>query len=72
MVMNTFNQQKQMDLCEFEASLVYKSSSRTARAIHRDTLSSKQNKTNLLRVRGWRNGSAAKKHGLQGPVPAPK
>jgi hypothetical protein len=28
--------QKQADLCEFEASLVYKMNSRTARAVHRN------------------------------------
>jgi hypothetical protein len=34
---------KQVDLCEFEASLVYKASSRTAMATHRNTVS-KRNK----------------------------
>ena len=40
--------QKQADLCEFEASLVYKASSRTARAIQRNPVlenKTKQNKT---------------------------
>ena len=31
-----------MDLCEFEASLVYKMSSRTARATQRNSVSNKQ------------------------------
>ena len=34
--------QRQADLCEFKASIVYKVSSRTARATHRETLSQKQ------------------------------
>jgi hypothetical protein len=42
-VTHTFNlvlrRQRQADLCEFEASLVYRASSRTARATHRETLS---------------------------------
>jgi hypothetical protein len=33
------------DLCEFEASLVYKASSRTARATQRDPVSKQHNKT---------------------------
>ena len=38
--------QRQVDLCEFEASLVYRASSRTARAIQRNPVSKKQNKAN--------------------------
>ena len=34
--------QKQADLCEFEASLIYRVSSRTARAIHRNPVSKKK------------------------------
>ena len=39
--------QRQVDLSELEASLVYKASSRTARATHRNRVSEnrKQNKT---------------------------
>ena len=33
-----------MDLCDFEASLVYKVSSRTVRAKQRNSVSTKQNK----------------------------
>jgi hypothetical protein len=36
--------QRQMDLCEFEASLVYIESSRTARRLHSDTLSQTKQK----------------------------
>jgi hypothetical protein len=35
----------QEDLCEFEASLVYRASSRTARATQRNPVSTNQNKT---------------------------
>jgi hypothetical protein len=42
--MGALGRQRQMDLCEFEASLVYKASSRTARAMQTN-LASKQNKT---------------------------
>jgi hypothetical protein len=38
--------QKQADLCEFEASLIYRVSSRTARAIHRNPVSKKQKQKN--------------------------
>ena len=34
--------QKQVDLCEFEASLVYRTSSRTARATERDPILKKK------------------------------
>jgi hypothetical protein len=37
-------QQTQSDLCEFEASLVYKASSKTAREVIQRNLSGKQNK----------------------------
>ena len=45
-VMQAFNlrKQRQMDLCEFEASLVYKSSS-TQPTLHRETLSLKATAT---------------------------
>ena len=33
---NIFGKQKQVDFCEFEASLVYRASSRTARATQRN------------------------------------
>ena len=36
-----FRRQRQADLCEFKASLVYTGSSRTAGAIQRDTVSKK-------------------------------
>jgi hypothetical protein len=36
--------QRQADICDLEASLVYKSSSRTPRAQHRETLSQNKNK----------------------------
>ena len=48
MVAHTFNPstQEQMNLCELEASLVYKVSSRIARATQRNPVSNKQtNKT---------------------------
>ena len=38
--------QRQVDLCEFRASLVYKVSFRTARLLHRETLSQKNKQTN--------------------------
>jgi hypothetical protein len=37
--------QRQVDLCELEASLVYRVSSRTASAIQRNPVMKKQNKT---------------------------
>ena len=44
--------QRQVDLNEFEASLVYKASSRTARTVtHRNPLSQKQNKTKTLSLK---------------------
>ena len=39
-----FRRQRQVDLCEFEASLVYKASSRTAKAVSEKPCL-KQNKT---------------------------
>ena len=36
------------NLCEFEASLVYRANSRTARATHREILSKKEKKKNCL------------------------
>ena len=39
-----FGRQKQVELCEFEASLVYRTSSRTARAVTQRNPVSKQNK----------------------------
>jgi hypothetical protein len=38
-------QQRQADLYDFEANLVYKLSSRTTRAVQRNPVSKKQNKT---------------------------
>ena len=38
--------QKQMDLCEFEVSLIYRVSSKTARAIQRNRVSKQTNKKN--------------------------
>jgi hypothetical protein len=37
--------QRQADLCEFKASLVYRVNFRTARATQRNPVSTKQNKT---------------------------
>lgn len=39
-----FGRQRQADLCELEASLIYTESSRTARAVQRDSDSKKQPK----------------------------
>jgi hypothetical protein len=52
-------------ISEFEASLVYRVSSRTAReTLHRETLSSKQNKTNKQKKKvgaeAWWDGSTGK------------
>ena len=38
--------QRQVDLCEFEASLIYRVSSRTAKVTQRNTFSNNKNKTN--------------------------
>lgn len=43
--------QRQEDLCEFKARLVYLGSSRTAKTIQRDPVSLKQNKTKLKKKR---------------------
>ena len=45
--------QRQVDLCEFKANLVYRTSSRTARAVYKETLSQKQNKTKQKFDLGW-------------------
>jgi hypothetical protein len=49
-------------ISEFEASLVYKVSSRTARAIQRNPVSKKQTnkKKRVAMVEGWRDVSAVK------------
>jgi hypothetical protein len=51
-------------ISESEASLVYKVSSRTARAIQRNPVSKNQNqnktKQKNIKIRGWRDGSAVK------------
>ena len=48
MVVHAFNPalgtQRQVDLCEFKASVMYKASSRTVRATHRNPVSGKTNK----------------------------
>jgi hypothetical protein len=46
MVFHAFGRQRQMDLCEFKASLVYRASSRTARAIQ--TVLKSQRKPNVF------------------------
>ena len=44
---HAFNQEAaQVDLCEFEASLVYRVSSRTVRAMQRNPVSKKKTKQN--------------------------
>jgi hypothetical protein len=43
-------------ISEFEASLVYKVSSRTTRAIQRNPVSKNQKKKKKIHLRGWRNG----------------
>jgi hypothetical protein len=45
--------QRQADLCEFKVSLVYRMSSRTARATHRNSLSQNKqtNKNTVIEVR---------------------
>ena len=42
--------QRQEDLCEFEAKLIYRVSSRTARATYRETLSRKTKTQNKPRM----------------------
>jgi hypothetical protein len=54
MVVHTFNpskigRQRQVDLCEFEASLVYRASSRTARATLRKPVSKMKTTTNEMK-----------------------
>ena len=44
MVMTTLRRQKQADFCEFEASLIFKSSSRIAKAMQKNPVSTKQSK----------------------------
>ena len=50
MVAHAFNlgRQKQADLCEFEASLDYRASSRTARATQRNPVSKRNLKMSLV------------------------
>ena len=43
------DRQRQVGLCEFKTSLVYRVSSRTARATQRNPVSKNQNRTNLIR-----------------------
>ena len=46
-----FRRQRQADLCKFQASLVYKSSYRTAELLYKEVLSQEGNKkTELLMV----------------------
>ena len=40
----TLGRQRQVDLCEFKASLIYRASSRTGRATQRNPASKSQNK----------------------------
>jgi hypothetical protein len=40
----TIGRQRQMDLCEFEVSLIYLVSARTVRAMLRDSVSQKEKK----------------------------
>jgi hypothetical protein len=48
-------------ISEFQAILVYRVSSRSARAIQRNPVSKKQNKTKQkIKFRGWRDGSVGK------------
>ena len=48
---------RQADLCELEASLVYKVSSRTARATERNPVSKNQNKQkSFLKLEQWHSG----------------
>jgi hypothetical protein len=42
--------QRQADLCEFEASLLYRVSSKTDKAIHRETKSQKTNQTTTTKL----------------------
>ena len=42
--------QKQVDFCESEASLVYKLSSRTARAIQRNLVSKRRKRKDFVRL----------------------
>lgn len=44
MVMTTLRRQKHADFCEFEVSLIFKSSSRTAKAMQENPVSTKQSK----------------------------
>jgi hypothetical protein len=43
--------QRQVDLCEFKASLIYRVSSRITKATQRNCLGKKQTKPNKLEVR---------------------
>ena len=44
MVVHILRRQRQVDLCELEASLVYRASSRQLKVLHRETLSQKKKK----------------------------
>jgi hypothetical protein len=47
--------QRQEDLCEFKANLVYRASSRTARAIQRNPVSKKQKTQNKTKKQKTKN-----------------
>ena len=67
--MHAFNpsswRQKQADLCEFEASLVYRASPRTVRAVRNPVLKKKKANSQLLGRGGI--GGAGRQRG-EGPV----
>jgi hypothetical protein len=74
-VVHALGRERQVDLCEFEASLVYRVSFRTARATQRDPVLKKQRKKDseyvatkyflrkafkICEVWGWRDCSVVK------------
>lgn len=58
---HAFRRQKQTDLCECKANLIYKASCRTARAVTQQNHLSKNN-NNKSKPRGWRDGGSVAKN----------
>jgi hypothetical protein len=54
--------QRQEDLCKFQASLVYRASSRAARATQRNPVSNKTKQTNKTQKTRWAWGNHSVKH----------
>jgi hypothetical protein len=57
--------QRQVGLCEFKASLVYKESSRAARAIKKNSVPSSKNKTKYKHKQTNKQANICRKHGLE-------